>query len=570
MKLLLVLIFLSSIAFGNESALSRKVDAFLVVSDYTSALEIAKQNLNENPDSATAHEMLFRTYAAIGDERGLLSSWEAMSFKFKERANEREILEEMALGILKRGCEADSLITRLIGFLAIAKTELPDAVSLIEKGLKDSNANLRSLNVELASYYGDEPLREIIVELFHKETNVDVRISLLKAIDKLKIKELIPSLVKKLEKNSNVTSSEKKAMVSTLASLREDISREELMKLIGSGRNWEALLACEMIVKWDLDKECDLLEPLVDKRINKGTKEIIVEATKTLGLFQKGEAQIFEERRFDHDPQIGIMASWALGFADPSSIDSSFTYWLKHENGEIRNLAASALMMHGKRGVGIAQACLQETTDPFLKANLAWHLLQQRKDIEKNGEILFNFLKETKDKLMWEKGFFSYFHKSTLSHAPLMPNLPEAMNQMVRLEILNLLSIVEYKKAEEAIREFLKETRWEVAGLAAETLLQEGDESAISLVKKLLDDPDKHVQSQAALLLAMWGKDKAAINKLKELYFVSDRSLKIKILEALGGIGDEETIPFLIDRLKEPSRTIRLVGACILLQTLYH
>jgi len=127
---------------------------------------------------------------------------------------------------------------------------------------------------------------------------------------------------------------------------------------------------------------------------------------------------------------------------------------------------------------------------------------------------------------------------------------------------------LEYPGAHEAIKTFLKQRQYGVTGLAAETLLGEGDETAIEHVRALLDDKDPQIQAEAALVLATWGRDPTAIPHLLAVYPKGDRQLQVKILEALGRIGDRETIPFLIERLKEPSLMLRMIAATILIQTL--
>ena len=47
-----------------------------------------------------------------------------------------------------------------------------------------------------------------------------------------------------------------------------------------------------------------------------------------------------------------------------------------------------------------------------------------------------------------------------------------------------------------------------------------------------------------------------------------EREMKIHVLEAIGHIGDRESIPFLIQILKEPFQVLRVVAASALIQCL--
>lgn len=75
---------------------------------------------------------------------------------------------------------------------------------------------------------------------------------------------------------------------------------------------------------------------------------------------------------------------------------------------------------------------------------------------------------------------------------------------------------------------------------------------------------------QAALILALLGSDDAAVKVLQEAYSKVEREIKVYILEALGHIGDPQSIPFLLEILNEPFQVLRVVAASALIQCLYH
>lgn len=561
---IVLLLFAYPLYGADEEA--RRVDAHLLIGDTQSALKEASANLQKYPEDYLTHFLWIKSLARLGDAEKMAEGWEVLAKKFPEQAYKREVIEEMCLGILKKGCESDSLVPRLIALLAIARTELPEAVAIIKKACHDTNAHLRGLAVKLAAAYKDAHLQEEILRLFRVEKSREVRKEILSAMMALKMDSELPALRKLLEDKSR-SSLEKKLLVLTIASLEKKITREDLDKLVQSGRMGEALLACELIVKLELPEQSDLLLKLTSNR----HPEVRAAALKSLGIVRQGEAAIIEKSCRDNDPLIGITACWVVGLLEPSTIEKSFSYWLAKESSQVRALAASALATLHQSALPLLKKFEAEERDPWVKVNVAIHLLRQRLDTQMQAAELFAFLHQNKEKLMWEeRGFFKILQKSSHLHTPLIPNYPEAANQAVRLELLNLLAIVEYPQAEAALREFLKESRWELVGLAAESLLQEGDESALDLIKKLLQDKEKETRFQAALALAVWGNDPDAIDTLLALYNEKDRAIKIKILEALGLVGEERVIPFLVDKLKEPSETLRLVAASSLIRLLYH
>src|SRR6202030_1561458 len=120
-------------------------------------------------------------------------------------------------------------------------------------------------------------------------------------------------------------------------------------------------------------------------------------------------------------------------------------------------------------------------------------------------------------------------------------------DQLARLEILNMLSILKFKEAEEGIKQFLKEHNWGISAMASLLLLSEADESAIELVEKLLKDPNEKIRIQAALVLSLWDSGSEALAILEESYKSADREMKEYILEAIGRIGSSTSIPFLLE-----------------------
>ena len=172
---------------------------------------------------------------------------------------------------------------------------------------------------------------------------------------------------------------------------------------------------------------------------------------------------------------------------------------------------------------------------------------------------------------MWdEDGIFRILAPSDIKHDEAIPNYPEAVNQIARLEILNHLAIMKYPYAQEAIKRFLKEKTWGISGMASAVLLTEGDENSVDIIQGLLTDPDPKVRLQAAQILALWGGTDATVSVLQQSYAGADREIKEKILEGIGHVGKQSSIPFLTDKLQEPYQTLRIIAACAILQCLYH
>ena len=75
---------------------------------------------------------------------------------------------------------------------------------------------------------------------------------------------------------------------------------------------------------------------------------------------------------------------------------------------------------------------------------------------------------------------------------------------------------------------------------------------------------------QAALVIAFYGGDPKVAQILENAYTKVDWERKIQILEAIGFIGNRDSIPFLLEVMKEPFTLLRTIAASSVIQCLYH
>ncbi len=560
-----VLFILPIALWASPDSASRRIQAHLLLGDTGSAVREAQEGLALYPDEPRLYELALKSLGAAGQDSEMLSLWEDFRGRFPEKAMSQETLEQLSWAILRKGLKAPGLASQLIGIVGAALTQDMYAVPFLIEGLRHTNARIRSVCVQLAAMYGDLPLKDEIARMFHEETVFDVRLEVIKAVSKLRMEELMPELIARVG-DPKIGAKEKHMAIKAIVNFRESVAREELEILASSRRAALRELACEAIAHCSQAEDVSLLHKLVDDT----HPNVQAAALKGLGLLRippTDRVKFLAQNA--RDPNVGITAAWVWILAEPECGQKAFDRWLTHRNCDVQALAASALAAAGPYGIELARAYLKEAQDPYVQANLALALIGQREACEEACAILDRLLSGHEEKWMTvEEGLFHTVAKSTVTHNPAIPNFPEVVNQTVRLEFLNLLAILEYPGAQEAIKTFLKKRQWGVTGLAAETLLGEGDETAIDHVRSLLDDKDPQIRAEAALVLATWGRDPTAIPHLLAVYPKGGRELQIKILEALGRIGDRETIPFLLERLKEPALTLRMIAASILIQTL--
>ncbi|MCC5832499.1 MAG: HEAT repeat domain-containing protein [Chlamydiales bacterium] len=561
-----LIIFMLPVALSaSPDSVNRRVQAFLLIGDTQSAVHEAEQGVAQYPDQPRLFQIAIKSLGTAGQESEMVALWEKYHARFPEKAMEQETLEQMAWAILRKGLKAHGLASQLIGIIGAALTQDMYAVPFLVEGLRHTNARIRAISVQLAAIYADQPLKEEIARMFHSESVLEVRLEIYEALSKLRMEELISDLIARIG-DSKISAKEKHVAIKAIVNFRESVSREELEILASSKRGALRELACEAIAHCEQKEDADILHRLVED------SNSIVQAAALKGL---GFLRIPPTERIENlaqkarDPSVGIAAGWVWILAEPERGEEAFGRWFSHKNPEVQALAAAALAAAGPYGIDLARAHLKTASDPYVQANLAVALIGQREGCEEACAVLDRLLHAREERWMLaEEGLFRTLAKSRVTHNPVIPNYPEVVDQTVRLEFLNMLAILEYPGVQDAIKTFLKQRQWGVTGLAAEMLLGEGDETAIDHVRVLLDDKDPQIRAEAALVLATWGRDPTAIPHLHAVYPKGDRQLQIKILEALGRIGDRKTIPFLIERFKEPSLMLRMIAASVLIQTL--
>lgn len=567
--LLFIFFILFSSVYGSfsEKEYTRRLDAHLLIQDPKEAYMEAQKARQLFPDSKEMHFYLIKSLAKLGKEHSLLTEYEQYEKLYGES---HPLLEEISWSILQNAIHSSQYNVRLTSLLGSFMTKDAKSVFFLLSMMQDSSAILRAVAVQLACSYQDEVLKERIVELFHEEKVWFVRLEVLSAIGKMQIKKLFEPL-QELITSDAITHEEKAYAIQSLVQIYDKIDLSSLEKLARNARGGLRQLACELVIHFEDKRAKDLVISLLqDKRFDVRVSAINALALVFFPFMEKEEAKaLITPFMSDSHPIVAITASWACFLLDPKQGEQFLEKWVYHEHPQFRRLAACALARTGEKGVDLSSKVLFASSDPYVRANIALGLIGQRELAKECCDILYKLLVEDKRKWMWDdskNSLFSVLSPSSLRYVEHIPNYPEAVDQIVRLEILSILTILEDKRAEDAVRAYLQTRYWGITGVASATLLQEGSEESLEIVKHLLDDKNETVRIQAALILAVFGKDEAALGILKEAYQTCEHEKKIYILEALGYIGRKEEIPFLFQALQEPFPILRSIAASSLIQ----
>ena len=543
----------------------RRVQAHLLIEDSLSALTEAEALAALHPDSTEVHKTLIEALAANGREEQALNLWNQLTAKDPGLLYERHLLEELAWGVLKKGACSTQYGVRLASTIGAYLTRDTRAVPILLKMMRDSNAVIRSVAVQMSTAYRDAPLKDEIARLMRDERVWMVRLEVIKAAGLLKMKELTSTL-QALVQSEKTIFEERQIAITSLLEMYDRISLPELMTLARSNRAGLRHLACSIATHFQMEEAREE----VIRLIQDSNPAVRIAALNAFGLIYQGKEADLAGALEDSDPAVAITASWAACLIGSPQGEKKIQQWLVDSLPENRRLAAAALASVGRRGVHLAIQALKESSDPYVQVNLALGLLSQRVEVKACCDLIYHLLEQEKRMWMIDKKpnpLFEVLAPSQVRYNDQIPNHPEAQDQMTRLNLVSQLALVDDPRALPALKSFLQRKSWGISGVAAATLLHEGDDTALEVVKQLLSDPDANVRLQACLVLAMFGKDESVLRDLQGAYAGAEHEKKLHILEALGRIGNAQSYSFLVGVLREPFPILRVAAAAALIQS---
>ena len=571
-KIVLVFLFSNSYLIAQENLdISKRIHAHICIEDYRTACDEVREAVLKDPNSIPLIEAYIHATAKLGNEKEMFKAWEHYCNLVENPYKNRELLEVVGWSIIDNGSKSTSPLVRVMALLGAFFGQDARGIRIIQRSLRDYDSMVRDVALQISAQLRDDRLKKEVLSLFRVEQMWNVRLSAIRAIGKMKIKEAIPELMKLIEGNSVYEM--RMCALEALSEIQNEVDRSRLEELAKSERIGFRQLACQLIVHFDRIQDLDLIVPLIQDTHS----EVRASALYCFGMLRPDEvggrlvSQIIRPCLDDNNETVAITAAWTMTLYDQRLGQKYFNHWLNHSNQNTRIFASSALKATGKYAHPLLLNAFIETRDHYVKMNLALGLLAQKDSIEDAAHALYQILSNHKERLMWKKLLhFKAIAPSNLRHNPAIPHYPEAADQLVRLEIFNTLAIFNNPHAFDAIKFFLQERDYVVSTVASSLLLVEGDEQAIELVQLLAKDLNPKVRVNSALLLALWGEGDKVAEILSEAYEGADRQLKERILEGFGQIHSPGTIPFLSNKLSEPHPTLRIIAAAALLKSMYN
>lgn len=535
--------------------------------EYKHLLRESAQSLQVHGDIPELLMMHIRALARLEKDQEALSFWSQYKGRFNEQG-QHKLLEEIAWSILRKAQRSNSLNNRYFSLIGAAMTESVEAVDIICNNIYASNAMFRYTAAELSRFYKDQPLVDALSQQLEVETVWWVKKQILLSMAKMRLKEK-KTLLESYLADSSLSFQEKKEVLEALVSCFDEVSTEKLHSLYAKKRSIWRQLACDIIASLNLIDQRHLLEDLLlDPQ-----EQVRIAAIRALALLPEGVngsddlIKKVEPLLNDSSRDVCIQSAWFMTLKGSPKGLKAFDQLMMRSIKEDRRCAAVALKATGVYGKRKVFEYLEKEDDPYVRLYLALACISFRENLEKAAYILEEFL--TKEKKLISKklqgGTFYHFAPLDNLRPKQQDSNPHVEDQIIRLELTSILALINREKAQEILKQKLKDKRWEVSRFALATLLEKGGELSYDLIKSLTKDEDKKISLQACLLLASFFQDQSVLDVLQEKYFDSNYENKIKILEAIGQIASKHSFDFLVGRLEEPFETLRIVAASSLI-----
>lgn len=558
---------------GEKEAIER-LGSHLLIRDHNGAIQEGELALQLYPNDPMLLKIVVQTFAESGEVRKALELYEKRcEMQPLDLREDFSMIESLAWGMIQNHATGSDYAQTLclIGSYFTHDSRATDAIL---RGMQSRNAQIRAISVKMSVQYRDQKLQDQLCEMLKNQSNYFVRLELIRAVGELRIAECRKEL-ERIVSDFRSTHEEKGSAIHSLAMIYDEIDEHKLDLLLKSKKAGLRQLGVNLIGHFDMtDQVADLTKMLDDPSLDVRLQALCSLTTLDLKSqdLEQFKGKVISLARDDH-PYLALTAAALASRFDQGVCQETFSRWMTSHQPRVRRYAAACLGMCGEGTIKKGIEFFYEASDLYVKANLAMGLLKQRAFVGPASEFLHEFLTRERGRVMIEPGvhpMVGVILPSEVSHLSGMPHYVEMVDQLARLQILNLLAVLEYPKAKEIIKEFLAHRIFGVGATANMMLLEEGDLEAMDLVKECLDDPDENISMQAAFALAMFAKDQDVAIFLIKHYEKVDWEKKIQIIEALGRIGNRDSIPFLIERLKDPFQMVQIASASSIIQCLYH
>ena len=547
------------------------VESHIIMRDFQTALDLCQKGLEEDGGNTKLQKLHVQVLANMDLDVEAFACWK--TYFLDKDLTDYELIETLGWSVLSASSKKRSLqlhATLLSGAFVIDDIR---AVKMLVEHLESPNGFIRAMALQLSIRYPDEVVIEKIREMVAKERVWFVKLEAIKALGMMQV-EGSRACLRKIITEDKTLDEEKEAAVIALVSSYGDMSCDEIARLLHSKRMGLRCLGCNII--GFTDKQASL--PGLYSLIQDTSPQVRVAALNNLYLL--GISSLSCERMEkvaklcdDAHPHVSIIASWVLAPYCMEKSIAKLQFWLQSSKQNVRSMSAYFLAKIGKKAKKEVVLALKNTLDPFVRLNMALGMLGSEIDNRLALDEIAFFLKNNKRKVMRLTAPFSLCSlvvSSKVRHTPEVPRYPNMVDNMARLELLNILASLQYEGAKDSIKSFLNNNMLGISYTAANLLIGIEGQRALDIIRDFLEDDDKDLRLQAAIVLCVNGERGEVLEILEGLFHEVDRNRQVEILQAIGSVGAKESIPFLLTLLDEPYATIRLLSSAAMIRCAYH
>jgi HEAT repeat protein len=566
------LIAATSVLVSEELDFAKGITTCLLIRDYQTAVSLSKTALSAYPKSDQIRSLMVRALSENGDCLEALTFFQK-EFSDKSLKENFSLLETIAWATLNQS-EDKKESSRVSALIGASLTGDARTVELICDGLESSNMLIRSFSLRLAPRYNDKAIQKKVLELLKSEKNWYLRLEVLQTVGFMKLQEA-SSYLRETIASQSVSQEEKISAIHALVNIYDDVQDKDLELLLNHSRSGLRQLGVMIIDHFEKFDKAELLLPLL-KDPSPHVRELVLSVLATFDISDRLISKVaveIEKLEKDVHKECSILASWFRLRYDPEGAADLLMKAVQSDDLAIARYAATLLGAGGDKTKHLLKRALTLASDSFVKANLAVGMIKQKVHVSIAVQTLKEFFMNEDKEIMWQAGIYPMFNRlvpSNYKHVIQIPRYPQVMDHLTRLDLLNILCIAGCNDAKDLVKKFLDKQMWGVVSGASVLLIEEGDNDALNLIRGYLEDENELTKIQAALALAFYGGDPSASKILEEAYKKVDWERKIQILEALGSIGNRDSVPFLLEVMKEPFSLLRTIAASSVIQCLYH
>ncbi len=558
-------------------AISQDIDAYLILKDPLSAIDLCKKGLELAPADPRLLVQQIKALRKLRDKRGLIHHFSALKELNPKLSSTPELCEELAWGILEWGARSDQEMIKQMALIGSALSRQSEGVRVLEKALYDPSFRVRALATFLVQSARDAQLEKALTERLYIEPEGSIRLLIIEALGNVGGEKALAAL-KRFMAEDIVPHIEKSAAQKALVHLTKSESSEQVIVSLKAKEPNLRAYGCLLAMHLDMQA----LLPHVSKLFqdpDHTVRLLALFAASSLcqdsspSVSYEGYNTVFSEVKKalkDRHPDVQLMAAKLLLPKGDKEATAVLKKWLYAEHLDFSRKAASLIKSSGKSGLALAHAGFLELDDLEVKVLLAQALLIQRKEVESAGQFLSQLILKPAP-FLGENMTYGLF-EAIASNRSNNPFMASSQDLSARLSLIDLVVASGYSQAYALVEPFLQSQKWGSIFGVASMLMKEEPSFAIDKISEFLDHKNLHVRAQAAMVCTALRGDEKARLVLEDVFKdpKASRELKLHALEALMHRPGKRDAQFFIESLSTPYEVLQLALAGCILTTLNH